>query len=134
MVITTRFAAACRACPCRAQCTRAAQGPRRLTLRPQAHHLARRAARAREETGDFREQYATHAGVEWLLSQGVRAFGLRHARYLGLAKTHLQHLLTAASINLVRLDAWFAEQPQASTRPNKLALLLAQPLATAALA
>ncbi len=104
------------------------------TLRPQAQHLALREARAREETAEFREQYAARAGVEGLLSQGVRAFGLRQARYLGLAKAHLQHLLTATAVNLVRLDAWFADQPRSATRPNKLALLLAQPLATAPLA
>jgi transposase len=133
-VITVRFdAATCRACPCRALCTRAAHGPRRLTLRPQAQHATLRAARAREETAEFREQYATRAGVEGLLSQGVRAFGLRQARYLGRAKTHLQHLLTAAAINLARLDAWLTEQPRTATRPNKLALLLAQPLASASL-
>ena len=31
------------------------------------------------------------AGVEGSLSQGVRIAGLRQARYIGLAKTHLQH-------------------------------------------
>jgi transposase len=133
-VITVRFdAATCRACPCRARCTRAAHGARRLTLRPRAQHLALREARAREETAEFREQYAARAGVEGLLAQGVRAFGLRQARYRGLAKARLQHLLTAAATNLVRLDAWFAEQPRTATRPNKLAQLLAQPPASAAL-
>ncbi len=64
-VITMRFAPAdCRACPCRAQCTRSAQGARRLTLRPQAQHLALRAARARQDTPAFAAQYAARAGIE----------------------------------------------------------------------
>jgi transposase len=33
------------------------------------------------------KQYAAHAGIEGTLSQRVRAFGLRQARYIGLAKT-----------------------------------------------
>jgi transposase len=30
------------------------------------------------------------AGIEGTLSEGIRAHGLRRARYIGLAKTHLQ--------------------------------------------
>jgi len=61
-VITMRFAPAdCLACPCRAQCTRSAKGPRRLTLHPQAQHLALRAARRREATPEFKAQYAVSA-------------------------------------------------------------------------
>ena len=66
-----------------------------------------------------------------LLSQGVRAFGLRQARYIGLAKTHLQPLLTAPALNLVRIDAWLSDRPRAVTRHNRLVTLLGQPLAPA---
>jgi transposase len=129
-VITTRFPPqTCQACPCRARCTRAATGPRRLTLRPQAQQEALQAARARTSTPAFQVEYASRAGVEGLLSQGVRAFGLRRARYLGLAKTQLQHWLTATAINLVRLDAWLTDRPRAATRASRLAALLSQPLA-----
>lgn len=113
-VITTRFNSA----TCRAQCTRSIQGPQRFTLRPPPQHRALRAARA---------------GVEGLLSQGVRAFALPAARYLGLAKTQIQHLLTIAALNLARLDAWLTNRSRAATRPNRLAALLAQPPATAPL-
>ena len=133
-VIVVSFATAtCRACPCRARCTRSARGPRRLTLRPRPQHEALRAARGREATPEFRAQYAARAGVEGLLSQGVRAFGLRTARYVGLPRTHLQHLLTAAAMNLARLDAWWTERPRAATKPSKLASLLGPPCASAAL-
>jgi transposase len=43
--------------------------------------------------------------VEGTISQAVRAFGLRRTRYIGLAKTHLQHVLTAIAFNLARLNA-----------------------------
>ncbi len=125
-VITMRFAPAdCRACPCRAQCTRSAQGARRLTLRPQAQHLALRAARARQDTPAFAAQDAARAGIAGTIPQGVHTFALREARYHGLAKTHPQHLLTGAAMNVVRLAAWFAERPRAATRPPRLACLAA---------
>jgi hypothetical protein len=52
---------------------------------------------------------------------------LRRARYIGFAKTHLQHVLTAASINLVRLSAWLAGEPLARTRQSTFVRLMAQP-------
>jgi transposase len=90
-------------------------------------------ARAPEKTPEFKAEYPNRAGVKGLLSQGVRAFGMRRARYIGLAKTHLQHLLTAAAINLVRLDAWLNDLPRAATRPNGLAAILQQSPALAPL-
>lgn len=130
MVITTRFpTATCQTCPVREHCTRSVHGGRRLTFQPHAQQTAHAEARADEQTADFAHAYAARAGIEGLISQGVRAFDLRRARYRGLAKTHLQHLLTATAINLVRLDAWLTDQPRASTRPNRLARLVAGDLA-----
>jgi transposase len=117
--------ATCRICPSRAACTRSARGPRRLTLHPQARHLALLAARARQREPDFPARYATRAGVEGTIAQGVATFDLRYARYRGLAKTRCQHLVTAAALNVARLAAWFAERPRAATRPSRLALLWA---------
>ena len=42
-----------------------------------------------------------------------------------VVKTRLQHLLTAAALNVARLAAWFAERPRAATRPSRLAALAA---------
>jgi Transposase DDE domain len=42
------------------------------------------------------------------ISQGVRAFGLRRSRYIGMGKTHLQRPVTAAAINLKRVSDWLA--------------------------
>lgn len=46
----------------------------------------------------FSLQYNRRAGVEGTISQGIRAFGWRSARYVGLKKVHLQHI---SSIRLV---------------------------------
>jgi hypothetical protein len=47
-----------------------------------------------------KQQSQRHAGVEGTLSQAVRSYGLRYARYWGAAKTHLQHVATAAALNI----------------------------------
>lgn len=123
-VVRVQFArAACAACPARAQCTRAATGPRTFTLSPQATHEALQAARQREQTDEFRRTYRRRAGVEGTLSQGVRLADLRQARYRGLAKTHLQHLATAAALNLRRVAAWLERPTRARTRQTAFAAL-----------
>jgi DDE family transposase len=106
-VVRIRFdRATCRACPARQVCTTAKNAPRQLTVRPQVHQEAIQAARLRQETPEFKAQYALRAGVESSLSQGVRRFDLRQSRYLGLARTHLQQLLNATAMNVVRVIAW----------------------------
>ena len=82
-------------------------------------------ARQRQETAAFRAEYARRAGVEGTLAQGTRRFGLRHARYRGLPKTHLQHVLTALSMNLVRLVAWFGEPTHSQVQPSRFVALAA---------
>ena len=59
------------------------------------------------------------------MSQAVRAFGLRQTRYRGLAKTSLQHVATAAALNLDRIAAWFRGRPIAPTRMSRFAALAA---------
>ena len=119
--------ATCQACPCRAACTRSKTAPRTLALLPQAQHEAMQARRREQRTATWRRVYAPRAGVEGLLSQGVRAFGLRRSRYIGQAKTHLQHVLTALAINIARLDAWLRGIAPATTRRSRLAALMAAP-------
>jgi transposase len=113
----------CRGCPVQAQCTTSRERGRRLTLRPQEQQAALQAARARQETAEFKAQYALRAGVEGTLSQGVRAFGLRRSRYIGQAKTHLQHVLTAVALTVARVYAWWRGVPRAGTRVSQFAKL-----------
>ncbi len=77
---------------------------------------ALQAARHRQATQEFKTAYAARAGIEGTLSQGMRAFGLRQARYRGLEKVHLQQVLTATAFNVCRMYAWLTEQPRAQTR------------------
>jgi transposase len=90
--------------------------------------MALHAARARETSAAYTTEYARRAGIEGTLSPGIRAYGLRHARYLGGAKTHLQHILTAAAINFVRLGNWLMKKPLAKTRTSTFQKLITQPV------
>ena len=100
-------------------------------LRPREQHIAGppvgEAARVWQQTPAFTGQYGRRAGVEGSFTQANRRSDLRHARYIGLAKTHLQHVLTAVAINLIRVLAWLAEVPRATTRTSPFAALMAQP-------
>ncbi|HEU0002497.1 MAG TPA: IS1182 family transposase [Ktedonobacteraceae bacterium] len=113
----------CLTCPCRAQCTTAPGNPRQVSFHPQAQHEAIQAARQRQTTQEFKERYAIRAGIEGTISQGVRAFDLRRSRYIGLAKTHLQHVITAAAIDVSRLLAFLIGIPRDGTRVSRFAAL-----------
>src|SRR5215213_2410867 len=113
----------CAACTSRPLCTRAKNLPRALTLQPREEHEAIQFARRRQKTEEFASLYSLRAGVEGTISQGVRAFGLRKARYRGLGRTHLQEVATAAAINVGRLADWLNGVPGAATRRSRLAVL-----------
>jgi transposase len=113
----------CIPCPARPQCTRTKSQPRGLTLHPQPEHEAIQQARRRQQSSEFRDAYAARCGIEGTISQGVRAYGLRCARYRGLAKTKLQHVATATAVNLSRLGDWLTDKPRALTRCSHFAAL-----------
>ena len=115
----------CKSCALKPRCTRA---PRRLlTPRRWEEHAALEAARVREAGRAFTDDYRRRAGVEGTLSLGTRAMHLRRSRYIGLAKTHLQHVLTAAAVNLARISNWLAGTPRERTRQSAFVRLMATP-------
>jgi transposase len=110
--IFVRFAATtCAGCPVRDRCTTAAGRGRQLTLNPRPIQDALIAARAEQSSDIWRERYAIRAGIEGTIAQTRRVTGIRTARYTGLAKIRLEHLLAAAAVNLIRLDAWWTDNP-----------------------
>jgi len=117
---------ACAACAARSACIQQrGRGGRTLVVHPEAEHAALTAARTRMASAEGEALYALRAGVEGTISQAVRAFGLRQARYCGLPKTRVQHAATAAALNLARVAAWLEERPLASTRVSRFARLAA---------
>jgi len=102
----------CGDCPLRTRCTTARKSGRSLTVYPPEPYQALQAARERADTEEYKELYAKRAGVEGTISQAARTTGLRRSRYRGLARTHLQHLASAAALNIVRSVAWLrGERP-----------------------
>jgi hypothetical protein len=123
-VIKIKFATTdCQACASCENCTRSTPPRRTITLRPQAQHEALLEGRKREQTEQFKAEYAKRAGVEGTIAQSVRTGKVRQARYLGQAKTHLQHLMTAAIMNVMRMLRWLAEEPKAKTPRSAFARL-----------
>jgi transposase len=114
----------CTPCAQRQACTKAVIVARTLTLRPQEQYEALQAARQRQGTEEFKQRYALRAGIEGTLSQGTRAFGLRRSRYAGQTKTHLQHILTGAALNYVRVGHWLIDPRRATTRRSPFVTLM----------
>ncbi|MDQ3802298.1 MAG: IS1182 family transposase [Acidobacteriota bacterium] len=126
-VIRIKFARKeCRMCRSREHCA-GREARRTLTIRPEEQYKALQAARERERTAEYAKEYARRAGVEGTISQAVRAFGARRCRYLGVAKTQLQQVLTATALNLVRIANWLAEVPLAKTRQPAFVKLMMRP-------
>jgi transposase len=113
----------CSPCPSRSLCTKAKIEPRELLLQKREEYEALHSMRLRQTTEDFKKEYDTRAGIEATHAQGLRRSDLRQARYIGLAKTHFQHILTATALNLIRTIEWLAEVPLAKTRQSRFATL-----------
>ena len=71
----------------------------------------------------WQERYHRRAGVEGTLSQGVRAFGMRRSRHIGLAKTALQQVCIAVGMNVSRVVHWLDGLPRARTRVTRFTAL-----------
>lgn len=113
----------CASCQVRTLCTHTKIPERRIRLQSRSQYEALKEARLLQNSEASRKLYQKRAGIEGTISQGVRAFGLRQTRYRGEAKTHLQHMATAAAINIDRIAAWLDGIPKALTRTSRFAAL-----------
>lgn len=128
MVFEARFARKdCTPCSLRTRCTRSKKEPRIIGLQAREHHEALQGARRDQTTQAFQQKYAARAGIEGTHAQAIRRCGLRRCRYIGLAKTGLQHIITAAAVNLIRVVDWYTGTSTAKTRRSRFAAL--QPVA-----
>jgi transposase len=96
----------CQPCPSRSLCIRSRKRYQRrtITIRPKDSYLARKARREREQTVEYVREAARRPGIEATISQGVRVLRLRWSRYVGLARTHLSHVLTATGLTDLRIS------------------------------
>jgi transposase len=122
--IQVRFGRAdCGGCAARALCAPATVARRAVQFHPREEYEALDAARARMADPAWQERCHRRAGVEGTLSQGVRTFGMRRSRYIGLAKTALQQACIAVAMNVSRAVRWLDGLPRAKTRVTRFAAL-----------
>jgi transposase len=91
----------CGACPKHSECVSAKQSHRTLVVGE--HHAFLQARRLEMQSASFQKEMHLRNGIEGTQSELIRAFGLRHARYRGLAKVRLQSYFIGAACNLRRL-------------------------------
>jgi transposase len=97
--------------------------PRQLLLQAREFHEALKKTRALFSSDVGQSQYKERAGIEGTLSQGIRRGTVRRSRYIGLSKTHLQEVATAAGINVLRTINHLKQVPTAKTRVSRFARL-----------
>lgn len=120
-VIVVKFAGTtCRPRPARTQYTTAKRGGRQLTFYPRDLHHALMAARTRQASNSWQDNYKLRDGVEGTINQALDITGARHARYRGLPKVRLQHAFSATALNVIRLDAWWTTDPLRKPRTSRL--------------
>jgi transposase len=111
-------------CESRAKCVRSkVGGPRQLLLPAKVFHQALEHSRELFAGAEGRREYQKRAGIEGTISQGVRRGTIRRSRYIGMQKTHLQGIATAAGINILRAVSFLWEEPIARTRTSRFARL-----------
>jgi hypothetical protein len=102
-----------------------------LPRQARLHHLRRRQAhrglpprelyelqirnRADQQDPAWHKRYAVRSGIEGTVCELARGHGMRHCRYQGQPKAHLQHVLTAIAVNIERLSQ---VPPGESTSPR----------------
>lgn len=92
------------------------------TLKVGLYHPQVRTRRQAQHTEGFKQLYRRRAGIEASLSEMVRSHGLRVARYVGLAKVGLEHLMKGAATNLKRAARWLAGERPCAQRKAKRGL------------
>jgi transposase len=114
----------CFNCENRSKCVRSNTGaPRQLLLQAKEFHEALKKTRSIFSSQEGRREYQQRAGIEGTLSQGIRRGTIRRSRYIGLQKTHLQEVATAAGINILRSINYLNGKPTAKTRVSRFARL-----------
>ena len=115
-LIVARFTKGqCQPCPARAACTTSGDGKRTVGFPPRELYELQVRNRADQQDPAWHKRYAVRPGVEGTVCEFARGHGMRHCRYRGQPKAHLQHVLTAIAINIERLSQL---PPGESTSPR----------------
>ncbi|MFI6728467.1 transposase [Streptomyces atratus] len=108
----------CDPCPVRTRCTTSRAGGRNVGLPLRELHDLQIRVRTEQQTADWRTRYAIRSGVEGTVNELVHGHGMRHCRYRGQPKTHLQHVFTANAVNIDRLSSLPTTDKAPPPRPS----------------
>jgi hypothetical protein len=104
-LIAAKFTRAqCQPCPVRAACTTSGDGKRTVGFPPRELYELQARNRADRQDPAWHKRYAVRSGVEGTVCELANGHGMRHCRYRGQPKAHLQHVLTAIAVNIERLS------------------------------
>lgn len=117
-LIVAKFAKSqCRPCPVRARCTTTSDSARNVGFPPRELLALQLHNRAEQQSPQWKARYAVRSGVEGTMNEFAHGHGMRHCRYRGQPKAHLQHVLTAIAVNIERLSSRPATEETPPTRP-----------------
>jgi transposase len=115
-LIVARFTKGqCQPCPARAACTTSGDGKRTVGFPPRELYELQVRNRADQQDPAWHKRYAVRSGIEGTVCEFAHGHGMRHCRYRGQPKAHLQHVLTAIAVNIERLSQL---PPGESTAPR----------------
>ncbi|WP_308288932.1 transposase [Streptomyces humicola] len=117
-LIVARFTKSqCRPCPVRTRCTTTADSARTVGFPSRELRDLQLRVRTEQQTPDWKVRYAVRSGVEGTINEFAHGHGMRHCRYRGQPKAHLQHVLTAIAVNIERLSGLTSAGEPPSPRP-----------------
>lgn len=117
----------CQGCALRAECVSRGQTHRTVTVGE--HHMYLQARREEMQTEAFKRKMERRHGIEGSVSELVRGYGLRKARYRGRGKIRLQNYMIGASCNIKR---WFRRvvwEAQQAAQHSEAAIVLSPAMA-----
>ncbi len=94
----------CQPCPARAACTTSGDGKRTVGFPPRELYELQVRNQADQQDPAWHKRYAVRSGIEGTVNEFAHGHGMRHCRYRGQPKAHLQHVLTAIAVNIERLS------------------------------
>jgi transposase len=108
----------CQPCPVRAACTTSGDGKRTVGFPPRELYDLQVRNRADQQDPAWHKRYAVRSGIEGTVNEFAHGHGMRHCRYRGQPKTHLQHVLTAIAVNIERLSQLPPDEAPARRPPT----------------
>ncbi|MEU2792638.1 transposase [Streptomyces sp. NPDC007100] len=108
----------CQPCPDRPRCTSSRESARNVGFPPRELRDLQVRVRAEQQTPAWKARYAARSGVEGTINEFAHGHRMRHCRYRGQPKAHLQHVFTAIAVNIERLSSLASIEKPPPSRPS----------------